>query len=82
MARNRAKIGVICGAEKADWMFSGPDCLYLGLSKRLLASISRGSVTSTDVPQRPELELVQHTLIDVKVCVMMLTHDTEHVLTV
>ena len=61
MARNRAKVGVICGAEKADWMISGPDCLYLGLSKRLLAkstSISRGSVTSTDVPQRPELELV------------------------
>ena len=61
MARNRAKIGVICGAEKADWMFSGPDCLYLGLSKRLLAkstSIVREKVTFTGVTETGVAELV------------------------
>ena len=61
MDRNRAKIGVICGAEKADGMFSGADCLSLGLSKRLLAkstSISRGSVTLTGVTETCVPELV------------------------
>ena len=41
MDRNRAKIGVICGAEKADGMFSGADCLSLGLSKRCWRSCWR-----------------------------------------
>ena len=63
MARNRAKIVVICGAEKANGMFSGADCLYLGLSKRLLAkstSIKREKVTFTGVTETGVAELVSN----------------------
>ena len=61
MDRNRAKIGVIYGAEKADGMFSGADCLSLGRSKRLVTkstSSKREKVTFTGVTETGVPELV------------------------
>ena len=62
MDRNRAKIVVICGAEKADGMFSGAGCLSVGLSKRLLAKSTNGAVhkvTFTGVTETGVPELVE-----------------------